>query len=59
MKGEKMLVVWPVTVGSDSSAAIGISSRSGVGKVRHIATRYLWVQDAVREKQIMLKKIPG
>ena len=50
---------WLVTVGSDSSAAIGISSRSGVGKTRHIATRWLWVQDAVREKEITQKKIPG
>ena len=50
---------WTVTVGSDSSAAIGISSRSGVGKTRHIATRWLWVQDAVREKTIKLQKIPG
>ncbi|CAK0841766.1 unnamed protein product [Prorocentrum cordatum] len=50
---------WSVTVGSDASAAIGISSRSGVGKTRHIATRWLWVQDAVREKQIILKKVPG
>ena len=47
-----------VTVDSDASAAIGISSKSGVGKTRHIATRWLWVQDAVREKQIILKKIP-
>ena len=30
-----------------------------MGNVRHIATRYVWVQDAVREKQIVLKKIPG
>ncbi|CAK0835832.1 unnamed protein product [Prorocentrum cordatum] len=46
-------------VGSDASAAVGISSRSGVGKTRHIATRWLWVQDAVWEKQVILKKIPG
>ena len=30
-----------------------------MGKVRHIATRYLWIQDAVRDKQIILKKVPG
>ena len=48
---------WTVAVGSDSSAAIGSSSRSGVGKTRHIANRWLWVKDAVREKQIVLKKI--
>ena len=50
---------WPVEVGTDSSAAIGMCSRAGVGKVRHIATRWLWVQDAVREKQIRLKKVDG
>jgi hypothetical protein len=50
---------WSVEVGSDSSAAISISSKSGVGKTRHIALRWLWVQDAVRTKQIKLKKVDG
>jgi len=50
---------WPVEICTDSSAAIGMCSRTGVGKVRHIATRWLWVQDAVREKQITLKKVDG
>ena len=52
-------VKWSVEVASDSSAAISISSKSGVGKTRHIHTRWLWVQDAVRNKQIKLKKIDG
>jgi hypothetical protein len=52
-------VSWAVGVGSDSSAAISISSKSGVGKTRHIALRWLWVQDAVRSKQIKLTKIDG
>jgi hypothetical protein len=52
-------VDWSVEVGSDSSAAISISSKSGVGKTRHIALRWLWVQDAVRTKQIKLKKVDG
>ena len=30
---------------SDSSAAIGIASRKGLGKVRHLHTQYLWVQE--------------
>jgi hypothetical protein len=50
---------WSVTVQCDSSAAIGMSSRTGVGKVRHIQTRWLWVQDAVRDKLIKLEKIRG
>ena len=50
---------WQVTVESDSAAGIGISARSGVGKVRHIQTRWLWIQDAVREKTILVKKCKG
>jgi hypothetical protein len=56
---EEIGIKWNIEVGCDSSAAISISSKSGVGKTRHIATRWLWVQDAVRNKQIRLKKIDG
>ncbi len=52
-------VSWAIGVGSDGSAAISISSNSGVGKTRHIALRWAWVQDAVRSKQIKLTKIDG
>ena len=34
----------PVRVWTDSSAAIGICGRQGLGKLRHIATHTLWVQ---------------
>ena len=33
----------PVRVWTDSSAAIGISTRSGLGKLRHLETHTLWV----------------
>lgn len=49
--------IWPVKIGCDSSAAIGISSSSGVGKTRHMSTRWVWVQDSISEKQITLKNI--
>ena len=29
----------------DSSAALGISQRAGIGKVRHLRTQGLWVQE--------------
>ena len=45
---------WSVEVASDSSAAISICSKSCVGETRHIAARWLWVQDAVCNKQIKL-----
>ena len=39
-----------VKVCTDASAAIGIVNRRGSGKVRHIDTNELWVQDKVSNK---------
>ena len=47
----------PVRVLSDSSAALGISTRSGLGKLRHLETHTLWVQEKVRDKIISISKI--
>ena len=44
---------------TDSSAALGICSRQGLGKLRHIDTHTLWVQQAVRSGRFELKKIKG
>jgi len=44
---------------SDSSAAIGITSRQGLGKLRHINVQYLWVQEKFRTKELQLDKVPG
>ena len=41
----------------DASAACGMISRHGLGKVRHIAVNELWLQDAVRGKRVRLHKI--
>ena len=49
----------PVRVWTDSSAALGIASRSGLGKLRHLETHTLWVQEAVRTGRIVLKKVWG
>ena len=49
----------PVRLWTDSSAAIGICSRQGLGKVRHLDTYTLWVQQAVRNGRIHLKKVKG
>ena len=43
----------------DSSAAIGICSRQGVGRVRHVNVRYLWMQQRLAEKEFELKKVDG
>ena len=36
-----------VHVRTDSSAAIGICARTGIGRVRHLATGQLWVQERI------------
>ena len=46
-------------VHADSSAAIGICKRSGIGKVRHLAVAQLWVQDLVRSRECRLHKVLG
>ena len=43
-----------LTVASDSSAARGMCGRTGSGKVRHLAIKELWVQEALRNKEFQL-----
>ena len=43
----------------DSSAAKGIASRRGLGKVRHIEVHQLWVQEKVADGSIELNKVSG
>ena len=46
-------------VHSDSSAALAISQRVGLGKVRHIDVQYLWIQERHAAKDIDLRKVRG
>ena len=49
----------PLRVWTDSSAAIGICSRQGLGKLRHLDTHTLWIQQAVRTRRVDLRKVDG
>ena len=43
---------------SDSTAAIAIASRNGLGgKSRHIKVQYLWIQEALKDESMNLEKI--
>ena len=44
---------------ANASAALGIVHRKGLGKVRHIDTNTLWVQQAARTKLIQCLKVLG
>ena len=48
-----------VRVWTDSSAAVRICGRSGLGKLRHVQTHTLWVQERVRSGAIELRKVSG
>ena len=46
-----------IVMDTDSSAARGTAHRKGVGKMKHLETRTLWVQDQVARGRIILNKI--
>ena len=48
-----------VETATDSSAAKSYASRRGVGKVRHMEVRHLWLQQAVAEGRFRLIKVDG
>ncbi len=52
-------VTLPLRVWTDSSASIGICGRQGLGKVRHLATQTLWIQQRVRDGSFELWKVKG
>ena len=49
----------PLCVWTDSTAALGIATRSGLGKLRHLETHTLWVQDKVRTGAFAVRKVAG
>ena len=43
----------------DSSAARGVFQRQGVGRIRHLEVKSLWVQDALHRKLFSLHAVPS
>ena len=48
-----------VHLGTDSSAAKSFVSRRGLGKMRHVEIRDLWLQKEVREGKVLVHKVVG
>ena len=44
---------------TDSSSCKAVASRRGLGKIRHMEIKYLWLKEAVRRHRLVMKKIPG
>ena len=43
----------------DSTAAKGIANRTGLGKVRHIEVAQLWVQEKVKDREVVICRMKG
>ena len=48
-----------IRMSTDASAAEGMASRKGLGKLRHIEVNQLWLQDKVGDGEIMISNIKG
>ena len=46
-------------LGTDSAAAKSFVARRGLGKMRHIESRDLWLQEEVRKGTVKTEKVPG
>ena len=46
-------------LGMDSSAARSAMSRRGVGRMRHMEVKVLWIQDMVFKGRLLLEKVAG
>ena len=44
---------------ADASAALGMVARRGVGRIRHLDTRLLWVQESSLRRGLDYQKIDG
>ena len=48
-----------IVIKSDAAAAVGMTRRLGLGRVRHLAVSDLWIQQRVRQGGIEIEKTPG
>ena len=43
----------------DATAGISIGSRRGLGRVKHLDTNFLWIQEVLADKRASVDKIHG
>ena len=48
-----------VVLRSDSSVAMGVGGRQGLGKLRHLETGYLWLQCILYQKRLSVQRVKG
>ena len=55
----EMNVDTTIKVCSDSSSAVLVTTKRGLGRMRHMHVRQLWLQDEVKEGRISIEHLPG
>ena len=55
--GRDMMMDMEIHIHTDASASIGVMKRLGLGKVRHIQVRDLWLQQEVKDKKLIIHKV--
>ena len=50
---------WVPRLGSDSDAARGAAGRHGLGKLKHLELKFLWLQATLRQGRLVLVRQPG
>ena len=46
-----------VVMHTDSSAALSLAQRTGLGRAKHIDIQWLWIQEASRDRRLTIKKV--
>lgn len=46
-------------IGVDANAAMGITQRQGLNKLRHVEVDFLWLQEQQARRLLPLRKVPG
>ena len=57
--GNDLGITYDLELLTDAAAAMGIARRLGIGKIRHVDTSLHWVQQNVRDKEILRTKLQG
>ena len=48
-----------ITMHTDSSSGMAFGNRRGLGKMRHMQTRFLWLQEHVASGKLKVRKVAG
>ena len=54
-----MVYEFKLVVNADSSAAVGMSSRHGLGRAKNLDIGELWVQEKIKDSNMKLVKVSG